>query len=782
MKKLGLFFMVLLFSVAGFSQITITSDNAFDLGDEIIYRNVFGADAFDPGAEGANVVWDFTDKAETNSQTVSYIDTTGLPMVGFMPNVDVAEQIDGATNGYFYYDKDGGDGWRRSGFYANEGGVEMWVAYDPTSINLNPYPFTWTGGSSALNYSFVGAGAWDAGYGVETDVTVESGSYQFKVDGYGTLMLPHKTYHDALRVKVTETFDLKLWADFGAGNTVMSTAVIEDIAYYWFVEGVEGPVMSYVESSETTSKDGKGTTYSLKWYRPDYTNVVADFSADITTGTTDDVFTFYNETEPLNNNTWTWSFSPNNVTYENATSSTSVEPQVKFTQPGTYTVALTATNTTLGSDTETKVDYITVTAAPELVADFIADNTSVATNGIVDFTSDITVSTGDPLQGTTTYQWAVSPGTSGVHWGFVNFTSNTSENPSIQFYQAGCYSIQMIATNSTYSNSPVTITKMNYISAGGGCGSNYTVTFTVTDGTNPISGAIVSITGQGSATTNSSGVATFDLYNGTYNYSVSASGYETNNNSFTVSDANVPVDVTLVEILAYDAVFTVTDGTNPVSGATVTVTGEGTQTTDGLGVATFSLYDGSYDYTVDAPGYDSANGNFTISAGNEAIPVTLTATEYTITFNVTDGSDAINLATITVDGYSAITTDVDGNATIDLVNGDYDFDVTATGFNNYSSSFTVDGIDDNVDVVMTPLSLTENNVSLLIYPNPSTGIINIVSMSPTTIRIISPSGVIVYQGEIVSNGQIDMRSYSKGLYFINYELNGKTMYQKIIIK
>jgi PKD repeat protein len=82
---------------------------------------------------------------------------------------------------------------------------------------------------------------------------------------------------------------------------------------------------------------------------------VADFSADVTSGTTPLTVTF-TDTSTNTPTSWAWDFGDSGT-------ATTQNPQHTYSTPGIYTVGLTATNAG-GSDTETKTAYITVIATP----------------------------------------------------------------------------------------------------------------------------------------------------------------------------------------------------------------------------------------------------------------------------------------------------------------------------------------------------------------------------------------------------------------------------------
>ena len=108
--------------------------------------------------------------------------------------------------------------------------------------------------------------------------------------------------------------------------------------------------------------------------------------------------------------------------------------------------------------------------------------------------------------------------------------------------------------------------------------SNYDVNYTVLDESDvPIGGALVSLDGS-SKTTDTNGVVTFSIPNGTYSYLVTADGYNTYNETVIVNGANTTVNLTLETqsspVEQYNITFTVNDiNNNPIEKANVDLDG-----------------------------------------------------------------------------------------------------------------------------------------------------------------------------------------------------------------
>jgi len=135
---------------------------------------------------------------------------------------------------------------------------------------------------------------------------------------------------------------------------------------------------------------------------------------------------------------WSWNFG------DGVGTSTAQNPSYIYETAGTYTVSLTATNA-YGSDTETKTDYITVTAPSTNppVADFSGTPTSGDYPLTVSFTD---LSTESP----TLWSWDFGDGVG----------TSTVQNPSYIYDAAGTYTVSLTATNAYGSDDEI---KVDYI-------------------------------------------------------------------------------------------------------------------------------------------------------------------------------------------------------------------------------------------------------------------------------------------------------------------------------
>ena len=164
---------------------------------------------------------------------------------------------------------------------------------------------------------------------------------------------------------------------------------------------------------------------------------IADFTATPTTVYAGETVSF-TDLSTNNPTSWNWSFSGGTPT-----SSTTQNPQVVYNSPGTYNVSLTVSNA-FGTDTKTKIKYITVLDLPVPVADFTATPTTVYAGETVNFTD---LSTNNP----TSWNWSFSGGTP---------TSSTTQNPQIVYNSPGTYNVSLTVSNAFGTD---TKTKTDYI-------------------------------------------------------------------------------------------------------------------------------------------------------------------------------------------------------------------------------------------------------------------------------------------------------------------------------
>lgn len=179
---------------------------------------------------------------------------------------------------------------------------------------------------------------------------------------------------------------------------------------------------------------------------------VADFST-FSTSINVNVEATLNNTSLNAPTSYLWEITPSaGVSFTSGTNATSASPKVTFTQSGSYTIKLTATNA-YGSNVKTRNNYINVSNtgggnAP--IADFSADKIALSPQDTLFLTDK---STNNPIQ----WDWTITPST--VQ--YVGGTGASSQNPKVKFSQNGVYTVALKVTNPLGNN---TKTNANYIS------------------------------------------------------------------------------------------------------------------------------------------------------------------------------------------------------------------------------------------------------------------------------------------------------------------------------
>ena len=291
-------------------------------------------------------------------------------------------------------------------------------------------------------------------------------------------------------------------------------------------------------------------------------------------------------------------------------------------------------------------------------------------------------------------------------WNFGDGNSSIDENPVYSYSLAGTYQVDLYVENSVKSWDTIS----HYITVES---SANTITFYVNDDAGPVQGAEININSQ-TLTTGSEGVATIDLEDGNYGYTVKADGYEDDTGNVEINGAakNVDVLLTVTPPTLYTVTFQVNDDTGPVQGAEIGINSQ-TLTTGSEGVATIDLEDGNYGYTVKAEGYDDDTGNVEVSGAAKNVDVLLTVTPttlYTVTFQVNDDAGPVQGAEISINSQT-LTTDADGLATIDLEDGHYVYTVTANGYDDNTGNVEVSGAAKTVDILLTVTPPPANTVT-----------------------------------------------------------------------
>lgn len=302
-------------------------------------------------------------------------------------------------------------------------------------------------------------------------------------------------------------------------------------------------------------------------------------------------------------------------------------------------------------------------------------------------------------------------GSAGENMGITDSSGNYSVKVPAGTYTISCF-FPGVGEGTPLANVAVTA---NTTTANQNCsiGSPITITVNVTDGTNAITGAFVDVrdaNGRGngtntSTTTGANAVYVVSVPPGTYTVRTGHPAY-----GMIGSTANVSTTQTITYTAAVGQLRavsgTVTDGTNNISGAWVSLTGTPTGQTNvihiGAQTATNGTYtvnapNGSYKLRADKPGYKSPT-EATVTVNNANLSnqnVTLTVANRTISGTVTLDGAGVSNAFVDADdgtgGYAVAQTDATGAFSLAVTNGTWSIEAHSICYSGGPTSVVVSG-------------------------------------------------------------------------------------------
>ncbi len=516
---------------------------------------------------------------------------------------------------------------------------------------------------------------------------------------------------------------------------------------------------------------------------PLWSQPIADFSANKTYITIGDSINFSDNSTGVPTS-WSWTF----VGGTPGTSSKKYPSNIVYNEAGNYKVTLTVSNP-VGSDTKVKNNYITV-GGP--FADFTADQTSIPTGGSVNFTD---LSTEDP----TSWKWNFGDCSNG----------STNQNPTHVYDTSGIYTVSLIASNFYGSD---TITKVNYIVVSAPPAANFRTNTTKIHVGDTVSfddlstgvPTLWSWTFTGGTPDTSSEQNPVIVYNTPGNFDV----------SLTVSNNYGEDTKTKTAYITVGAPFAdfASDTNNFTAGGNVNFTDMSSENPDSWN---WTFYGASPNTSTEQNPenivYDTP-GNYTVSltATNDYGEDTKTVRNFVTvldgvapvanfkadTTSIIEG-DSINFTDLST-GFPKIWSWTFEGATPEIsteqnpenivYNSQGIYAVTLTVSNNYGEDTKT--VTDYISV--GPVGIDNditNQSNFIIYPNPSSNIINIEfgnkNLQNMEVLISNTLGNIISRHRINSNNknimQINLSNLSKGIYFITVTTNNKFIVKKVSV-
>ncbi|MCX6234164.1 MAG: T9SS type A sorting domain-containing protein [Bacteroidetes bacterium] len=253
MKRfLFLSFWVVLFSISGLPQITITSDDMLEVGDTIRSSNTLTTGTVDFTLTGEDYTWDFSTLSVLYQQVDTFVSVWSTPLVYqlifFYPIVATVAQkqanfdlIPGlqVTDVYNYYKGSNSAFWE-AGYAFTVNGIPLPLKYDDPDVYYN-FPVEYGDVDSSSSAYSIGV----PGFGFYST----SRHRKNTVDGWGTLTTPFGTF-ETLRIKSDLQINDSLYIDtLNIGFPINRTLT----EYKWMANGFGEPLLQVTQEGLVTT-------------------------------------------------------------------------------------------------------------------------------------------------------------------------------------------------------------------------------------------------------------------------------------------------------------------------------------------------------------------------------------------------------------------------------------------------------------------------------------------------------------------------------------------------
>ena len=339
------------------------------------------------------------------------------------------------------------------------GSVPLTVQFTDTSTN-SPTSWSWDFGDGNTSTAQNPANTYSTAgnYTVSLTATNTAGSNTATQTGYITVSdIPLASFYGSetsgtapftVEFTDTSTNSPTSWSwDFGDGNT--STAQNPANTYSTAGNYTVSLTATNTAGSNTATQTGYITVSDIP---------LASFYGSETSGTAPFTVEF-TDTSTNSPTSWSWDFGDDETSAEQ-------NPSHTYTNPGTYSVSLTAENSA-GINQSIQSDYLTVSTAP--VAEVTMTTTATPTQ---EPTFPTLSFSGTPTSGTAplTVQFTVSSSGAPTSWSwdFGDGGTSTERDPTYTYVIPGTYTVILTANYPEGSNP---VTKSSYITVNRGSGS-----------------------------------------------------------------------------------------------------------------------------------------------------------------------------------------------------------------------------------------------------------------------------------------------------------------------